>query len=176
MCYTELLSDNFEFDSTFDSLVAFYRSLVSTEFLNFLRNDGDVFLVNLDACGYESLSDLSCSYGTVDLTVLADLDSNLYWSCSKFSCESLSIGDELSLFVSALTDVLCEHLLCRLSSESSISLRNKIVDSVTCLNIDDIVCVTKLSHVFFQNDLHLAVLLISKDLLHMEEVQDVLLS
>ena len=94
---------------------------------------------------------------------------------TETSCESLGLRAEFGLLVRTLADVLGKYFLRRLGSEDSISLWNKIVYSVTCLHFDDIVGVTEIGHIFFQYNLHNAVLrLISKGLLRMGEVQDAL--
>lgn len=95
---------NSDLDRSENALVALYLALELTKLLDFWNSD--VLLLDLDACCAEDLSDLGCGNGTIKLSAFTNLGSDLELYCADLLSESLCICNDLSLFVSALTDGL----------------------------------------------------------------------
>ena len=135
-----------------NALVALHLCFELAELLDF-RN-GDVLLVNLNTCGCESLGNLSCGNGAIELAGLTDLGSDLDLYSLDLCCDSLSVCNELGLFVSSLAESLLVLLECRWGSYGSETLRNEIIASVTGLYFYHITGLAEIGNFFLKNDLH----------------------
>ena len=112
--------------------------------------------VDVETLLSESLYYSSSAYRTVSYTSCR----NLSFDYQLYTIESLSLLLSLSLegsqLVSLLLKVLSEHLLGAGRSDNTLACGDKIVTTVTTLNVHDIVLVSKTDDIFFQNNLHCA--------------------
>ena len=158
VCATKagLLGNDLEIKLGLDGLVDLGASLVCTELLDLVGENGDVLLVELDTGGLESLGELGGSDRTIDRTVLADLDGELEGGSGNLGGERLGIGDELSLFVSTLTKGLFVLLLHGRSRNGGESLRDQVIKGITSLNLHNLTGIAEIVDIFLKQNFHKA--------------------
>ena len=148
-----LFSNDFEGNFNGNFLVEINDSFVVADFLDSFLDD-NVTTVNVVAEFFESFGDLDSVDRTVDSTGSAGLstdgESNAFESCSNSNGVSLDLLE----LVSALTLVFSEHFKSRGSSDNSFTLGNEVVATVTVLNFNNVVLVSKALNVFFEYDLN----------------------
>gem|GEM_PF-3347083 len=109
------------------------------------RND---LVVNFYALLRKFFCNLSVGNRTVDRTIFACLNSERERNAVEFFSLSLSVSLNLFEFLSLLLQVFSEDLLCRWSSQNSLTLRDKEVKTITILNVNNVILVTKIVDVF----------------------------
>ena len=151
-----LFGNNLEREVRFYGLVELHGSLVSTESLDLLREDGDVFLIHGDTLRLEGCCELVRGNGTIKAAFLGNFcGDNRLLGCDKGGL-SLCVGKKFSLFVGSLAGVLLKLLLYRCGSNLCQTLRDKIIDSVTCLYGDDGPGLAEILNIFNKKDIHRA--------------------
>ena len=120
----------------------------------------NLLAVDVEAQLLQLIGNLQRVYATVDDTRRANLCSNCQGNTSQLVGNGLSSLLNLGKLHGLLTQVLCQHLLSAFAGDNGLACRNKIVASVTRLNIHDIVLVTQADNIFFQNNFHKSYLLL----------------
>ncbi len=115
--------------------------------------DADLLAVYGDALGGECLGQVRCGNRTEELALLG-LHGHRQRQIRDGLGQSLCVGKDFGVLVSALAEVLGENFLRGSRCGFGVALGNQVVVRITGLNGHDVVGVAQVLHIFDQNNFH----------------------